>query len=98
MSWANAPKDTASSSMTEGIKVFIESRFFYYKTKNRTKYKSDVVQLNFIKSNFSERLCDELNNVVVIDDLIDITLVIRAGKDNYFAFIPYQLIELLEFI
>jgi len=59
---------------------------------------SDIVQLNLIQRHLREGLGNEFNHVIVIDDLVDIALVIRAGEDNDLTFIANQLVEFLKFI
>jgi len=36
--------------------------------------------------------------MIVVHNLIDITLIIRTGKDYHFAFIANKFVELFEFI
>jgi hypothetical protein len=36
--------------------------------------------------------------VIVINNLIDITLIVRTGKDDNLAFAPHDFVEFLEFV
>jgi hypothetical protein len=65
---------------------------------NKPESTLDVVQLDFVESNFRQRLGDEFNDVVVVDDLVDVALIVGAGKDDNLALVPHHLAELLEFV
>src|SRR5258706_684814 len=58
----------------------------------------DVIQFDFVQRNFRQGLGDELDNVIIVDNLVDITLIVRTGKDNDLAFILHQFTKLIEFV
>lgn len=39
---------------------------------------SNIIQLNFIEGHLGQRLGDEFDDVVVVDDLVDVAFVIGA--------------------
>lgn len=59
---------------------------------------TDVIQFDFVQRNFRQRLGDELDNVIIVDNLVDIPLIVGTGKDNDLAFILNQFTKLVEFI
>src|SRR5258706_12034179 len=58
----------------------------------------DVIQFDFVQRNFRQGLGDELDNVIIVDNLVNIPLIVRTGKDNDLALILDQLTKLVEFV
>src|SRR6185295_10662438 len=66
--------------------------------KNPCQPLADVIQFDFVQRDLRQRLGDELDNVIIVDNLVNIALIVRTGKDNDLAFILNQLTELVEFV
>ncbi len=59
---------------------------------------SEVVCSDLFQRNLGERLCNKLNDVIVVDDLVDVSLIVRAGEDDHLALTPHEFAELLKLV